>query len=165
MTPRPVKYPADRVKKLMIRVEKAPPRDVIFFAMTWAKGQVYVRIAHTDRPDIRLADLSYASPFAKRLLFILDGSGKDTERWLHSAFHLEKYWGSWFIASTYLLGFVEFLQSNQAADRPLDARLAIYNNRIVYDPNTRAVADLDKAVAILRSLDEATASPAEAPKP
>src|SRR2546425_5232121 len=98
MSPRPPNYPAERVEKVMIKVPKASPRDVVFFVATWAGRQAYIRIAHTDRAHIRLADLSYASPFAKRLLFVLEDHGKKAEAWLHSAFHAERYWGSWFVA-------------------------------------------------------------------
>ncbi len=156
MPPRRPNYPEDRVKKLMIKVPKGQPKPVVFFVMTWAKGQVYVRIAYTDRADIRLADLSYASPFAKRLLFVLENCGKETEAWLHSTFHAERYWGSWFIASAYLLGFIEFLRSGQTADKPVETQLAIFNNQSDYDFEARKVPDLNKALALLNSMEPAT---------
>ena len=152
MPPRPPNYPEDRVKKLMIKVPKGPPKPVVFFVMTWAKGQVYVRIAYTDRAYIRLADLSYASPFAKRLLFVLENYGKEAETWLHSAFHAEKYWGSWFVASSFLLGFIEYLRASTDAGKPIESRLALYQNGVRdYDPAKRTVPDLERALALLEA--------------
>jgi len=149
--------------KLSLKVPRAPPKRVIVFVATWAGRQCYVRIAYTDRAYLRLGDLSYAIPFAKALLYTLESVDeknpvtKDTESWLHTAFAEERYWGSWFVASSNLVGFIEHLRAGTDANRPIDVRLAHYQNTSTTQARgSRTETDLARSEALIRAVRAAT---------
>ena len=159
MPPHAHNYPPEVVAKLMIKLSKTATRKpVVVFVATWAGRQCYVRIAFTDWAYLRLSDLSYAMPYAKCLLVVLEGHGKETEELLHQAFHEERYWGTWFVASAYLIGFIERLRSGVDADQPMDIRLARYINNRPHDDQNRKAPDLAMAETLIRAARHASKS-------